>query len=294
MKTLLRPILNPPSLALVICLVVVLSCFIAVSKAQATNTPFSSLLLVHGYASDPDAWHDSGILAILEKNNWHPGGTFLVEPNGRFHLKATSGTSAQRYYLIDLPSEAPIRYQGTILEAIVASLLQKQPKTLLFAAGHSAGGVALRLAMVERPDLGIRGLITIAAPHRGTDTARLASFITQTPLAMITPFAGLGTLNRSQGLYADLDPEQPGNFLFWLNHREHPRAYYLSIIRKPDGLFSVDPIVPSESQDLTQVQALGRRAERVTSGSGHALQANDGNLMADTLDRWIAQAGQSH
>ncbi|HAT48738.1 MAG: alpha/beta fold hydrolase [Nitrospirae bacterium] len=289
MKTLLRQILKPRSLTPIIYLAVIFLFFVAVSKAQAANPPSSSLLLVHGYASDPDAWRDSGILAILEKNNWHPGGTFLVEPNGRFHLKATSSTPTQHYYLVDLPSEAPIRYQGTILEAIVASLLQKQPKTLLFAAGHSAGGVALRLAMVERPDLGIRGLITIAAPHRGTDTARLANFITQTPLAMITPLTGLGTLNRSQGLYADLDPEQPGNFLFWLNHREHPKAYYLSIIRKPEGLLSIDPIVPSESQDLTQVQALGRRAERVTSGSGHALQANDGNLIADTLDRWIAQ-----
>ncbi|HIJ84122.1 MAG TPA: hypothetical protein HPQ00_07940 [Magnetococcales bacterium] len=254
---------------------------------MASDRTAASLLLVHGYASDPEVWRKSGIVGVLETNGWHPGGKFLVGADGKFRFDAAFGDSVRRYYLADLPSEAPIRHQGEILDTLVSALVRQRPQAVVFAAGHSAGGVALRLAMVWRSSLGIRGLITIAAPHRGTDTAKLASFITQTPMAMMTPFVGMGTLNRSQNLYADLAPEEEGNFLFWLNRAKHPRAFYLSIVRESGGLLAMDPVVSSASQDLTQVQALGKLAQSITSGTGHALETNDGELMAEYLARWI-------
>ncbi|MBF0148267.1 MAG: hypothetical protein HQL85_19085 [Magnetococcales bacterium] len=146
--------------------------------------------------------------------------------------------------------------------------------------------------MVRYPNLGLRGLITIAAPHRGTETAKLAGFMAQTPMAMMAPFAGLGTLNRSRGRYADLAPEEPGNLLFRLNHSEHPKGHHLAIVREPGPLLAIDPIVSSASQEPTRVQALGQRAERVDSGSGHALEARDGTLIVEYLERWMATPWQ--
>ncbi len=260
------------------------------AQGRAEGMTPATLLLVHGYVSDPDGWRDSGITGILEANAWQRGGTFVAGVDGRLHLNAIPGNVPKRYYLADLPSEAPLGYQAELLEGMISQLSQQRPRALLYAVGHSAGGVALRLAMVRRPNPGIQGLITIASPHRGTESAKLAGFMAQTPMALMAPFAGMGTLNRSRGLYADLTPEESGNLLFWLNHSEHPKGHYLAIVRESGPLLAIDPIVSSDSQDLTRVQALGRRAERVESGSGHSLEARDGNLIVEYLERWMATA----
>ncbi|MBF0108195.1 MAG: hypothetical protein HQL76_03360 [Magnetococcales bacterium] len=256
-------------------------------RGTAIEKPSALLLLVHGYVSDPDAWNKSGISGILEQGGWRHGAVIPVGADGRFQLKSPPEAFSRRYHLADIPSEAPLEIQAEILARVMAALRQRHPETVLFAAGHSAGGVALRLMMVRRPDLGVAGLITIAAPHRGTDTAKLARFLTRTPMTLMTPFLGLGTLNRSAGLYADLAPEEQGNLLFRLNHSEHPKAHYLSIVRKAEGPLPLDPIVAPDSQDLTRIQALGSRAITVFSGSDHSLEARDGQWMNDYLQRWL-------
>ncbi|MBF0140699.1 MAG: hypothetical protein HQL74_10525 [Magnetococcales bacterium] len=252
------------------------------------NSQPVGLLLVHGYASGPDSWSQSGILDFLEAQGWHFGGLLQAGPGGEVQRRLTADHQDRLYYLVDLPSEAPLSAQADILQVMLSPFSRQQPHRLLFAAGHSAGGLALRLAMVRYPKLGIQGLITIATPNRGTDTAKLAHFLAQSPMAMVTPMLGLGTLNRSQNLYAELEPEQPGNFLFWLNHAPHPQAHYLAIIRESGGLTGIDPIVSAESQDLTRVTALRGRAERMVSGTGHALETRDAQHMLGIVARWLA------
>lgn len=261
--------------------------------ALATNQA-AGLILVHGYVSDPNSWSQSGILGVLEAEGWRFGGLLQAGPNGVVQKRLTQEHHDRLYYLVDLPSEAPLSGQAEILQVMLSSFSQEQPQRVLFAAGHSAGGIALRLAMVRYPELKIQGLITIATPNKGTDTAKLAHFLSQSPMAMVTPMLGLGTLNRSQNLYAELKPEQPGNFLYWLNHAQHPEAHYLAIVRESGGLATIDPIVTPDSQDLSQIPSLQGRAERIVSGTGHALEIQDAHQILDVLARWLAEKPESH
>jgi pimeloyl-ACP methyl ester carboxylesterase len=151
-------------------------------------------------------------------------------------------------------------------------------------AGHSAGGVLARLYMVQHPEAGVTALITIASPHRGTDSAELGLLVGQSPLGWMAPFFGGQVLNRSQALFHDLSRERPANLLFWLNRQEHPPAQYISVVRTDDSLLGLgDLIVPSWSQDMNQVYALRGRARKITAGSNHALQPADGQLLVRIL-----------
>ncbi|MBF0423362.1 MAG: alpha/beta fold hydrolase [Magnetococcales bacterium] len=260
----------------------------ATALPASASSPRADLLLVHGYASGPDAWRASGVMSRLQREGWRDCGGFQIGAEGSLRLAITGDQEERCLYRVDLPSEASLSYQADALHAIMTAMMRKRPQTVHLAAGHSAGGVVVRLAMVRYPELEFSGLITVATPHLGTDAAKLAHFLAQTPVSMMAPFIGLGTLNRSQRLYAELEPESPGNFLYWLNHARHPKAHYLAIVRHSGSLGGADPFVAPESQDLTRVEALKGRAEKVVSGSGHSLEAEDGQLMAEFFDRWLA------
>jgi hypothetical protein len=95
---------------------------------------------------------------------------------------------------------------------------------------------------------------------------------------------GLSTLNRSMGLYADLQPEHPGSLLFWLNRQPHPRdAHYFAIIRGTDPSISSDGLVPAFSQDLNPVLALRGQAQVLPSLGNHTLQPADAMLIMRSL-----------
>jgi len=94
---------------------------------------------------------------------------------------------------------------------------------------------------------------------------------------------GAETLNRSQGLYSDLLPEQPGRFLYELNRQPHPKAQYISIVRNPNSTDGGDLVVPAYSQDMRHVFALRNRAQSYMVNGGHSLTPNDGELIIDLL-----------
>ncbi|MBF0152207.1 MAG: alpha/beta fold hydrolase [Magnetococcales bacterium] len=241
------------------------------------------MVLVHGYFSDDKSWDQSGITAALQTAGWWDGGGVSTEGGLIQERVQIPAPGHPTFYRADLPSEAPVDLQARLLKLIVDRIFAKHPGEKRILVGHSAGGVVARLLMVLHPALDIQLLVTIAAPHLGTDKAEVALMVGSTPLGMIAPMFGADTLNRSQRLYADLVREQPGNFLYRLNHRRHPRARYVSVVRKEDTALSGDMTVPAWSQDLRHVAALNGQAESITVVAGHALGRVDGQTLVHIL-----------
>ncbi len=244
-----------------------------------------ALVLVHGYVSGYRTWADSGLLKTLQEAGWRDGGGYTAGgPEGLRPSRIPQPAGSRVVYRADLPSEAPLPVQAQWLKVILDAVKTNHPKEKLLAVGHSAGGVALRLAMVRNPTLGLHGLITIASPHLGTDRAVLGRLLGATPLALFAPLVGADTLNRSQELYQDLLPETDGSPLFRLNRSPHPPAHYISIIHAGDGLMDGDALVPTRSQDLRQVAALGNRAVSHQIQGDHGLTAADGVLLVRLIE----------
>jgi pimeloyl-ACP methyl ester carboxylesterase len=182
-----------------------------------------------------------------------------------------------------LPTEAPLAPQAQALGSYLDLIRARHPGEGLALVGHSAGGVVARLYLVQSPRAGVATLVTIASPHLGSETAEIGAFLGQTPLAMVAPMLGAGTLNRSQGLYHDLSRENPRSVLFWLNRQPHPPARYFSIVRSDDSLLG-DLVVPSWSQDMNRVPALRGRSARIEVKDDHGLSEADGRVLAEILE----------
>jgi pimeloyl-ACP methyl ester carboxylesterase len=176
--------------------------------------------------------------------------------------------------------------QSKHLVRYLAYLHGKYPDSALILVGHSAGGVLARLYMVQHPKTAVAALVTIASPHRGTESAELGLMAGQSPLSWMDSMLGIDTLNHSQGLYYDLMRENPNNLLGWLNYQRHPKALYVSIVRSEDDeTFGFgDLIVPAWSQDMNQVFALRGRVRTITMQGSHGLRAEDGRLLLRILN----------
>ncbi|MBF0125625.1 MAG: alpha/beta fold hydrolase [Magnetococcales bacterium] len=246
-----------------------------------------ALILTHGYFSGDEAWVQSGVTGELQSAGWEPGGSVRATARGIEFRPATQGIARRAYYLVDLPSEAPLVMQAQQFKEAVQAVRKQRGADRIVLIGHSAGGVVARLAMVRDPGMAIDGLITIAAPHLGTDKAEMVGLLASTPLSMVAPMMGADTLNRSRQLYDDLVRERPGSFLYWLNRQPHPKARYFSLIRRDAFVFFGDNTVPAWSQDMGKVAALKEVAKSATSGSDHALERQDGVELARILGEWL-------
>jgi pimeloyl-ACP methyl ester carboxylesterase len=241
-------------------------------------------VLVPGYLSGPRDWRASGVSDALEASGWRDGGDLQAGPRGVARPTPLAGWP-RTFYTVAMPSEAPLLAQARALATYLDRVRTWHPGEGLILVGHSAGGVVARLYMVQNPDAGVVALVTIASPHLGTDRAGLGALAGQTPLAWFAPLFGAETLNRSQGLYRDLLPENPQGVLFWLNRQPHPPAEYACIVRTDDGLTGLgDLVVPDWSQDLNNVIALRGRARRVPVADGHGLGAADGRVLVEILE----------
>lgn len=259
--------------------------------ASAGSAAAETVVLVQGYLGSPGSWRHSGIAGTLHNHGWVDSGHLTLSPAGVLKL-GQAADSPHRFVTVDLPTEAPTVIQSDMLAHYVAELRRQTGETRVIVVGHSAGGVVGRLAMVRHPDAGINGLVTIASPHLGTGAADFGRVIGQSPLSWITPFLGLGTINRSQVLYHDLSQEQPWNLLGWLNRQPHPDASYVSIVRVTNGARPDlgDSIAYGFSQDMNVVPALRGRAETLFSPGDHGLRADDGLLLVDVLRRLTPSA----
>jgi triacylglycerol lipase len=244
------------------------------------------VILIHGYISGDEAWAKSGVTRELMKKGWESGGSVTaIGSGGGLKFRGAAPKTDRVFYLADLPSEAPLRIQADALKEILLAIRKQRGVERTHLVGHSAGGVVARVLMVREPDLSIHTLITIASPHLGTDKAEVAGLIASTPLSMMAPMMGMDILNRSKSLYDDLARERPGNFLHWLNQQPHPKARYLSIVRREGFVFG-DNTVPAWSQDMRKIDALKDQAvTAITIGTNHALDEEDGGAVVEWLGR---------
>ena len=264
---------------------------------MAAGAAADVMVLVHGYRSDAGTWERSGVNQVLAANGWPRAGVLLPTLAGVQLLapQPTTG-SADRAYAVELPSEAPIPVQTSLLRQVLADLALREPGQPVVLVGHSAGGVVARAALVANAAAGVsapqvRALVTIASPHLGTGRALQGLNVIDTPFpfsileVMRVGGSNYDSLERSYGLLTDLVPAAPGSFLYGLNLQPHPAIRYVSVVRGDGYTFPGDRWVPGYSQDLNQVPALQGRAQLVAVASGHGLTPADGQAVADAVAR---------
>ncbi len=239
------------------------------------------LLMLPGYEGNA-SWRRNVALAPLVASGWRDHGVLVP---GRPPLPCADGEN--RFYTVVLDNEAPMMVQLAQLDSLVRPLLATCPNERLVIAGHSAGGVLGRLFVVRHPEAPVDLLVTIASPHLGTDVAQMARMAGDSPLGWMLDMMGEDSLNRSVGLFRDLEPaSHPGRFLFWLNHQPHPPIRYVSVIHPDDNIlpFGFGPaLVPAFSQDMNHVPALAGRSETIVTGAGHGLVPPEGELLTRLL-----------
>ncbi len=266
-------------------ILVVLLPFLVLTAAGARA---EVLVLIHGYLSGAGYWDESGVTTVLRQHGWQRAGVYAAGPGGISFFPAQGVQARNRFYAVDLPSEAPILVQVGQLHEVLAAITVNHPQEPVVLVGHSAGGVVARAALVRGDTRNVKALITIASPHLGTYRAEQALDATDIPFpfSLVTDFFGgdpYHTAMRSRSLYVDLIRPQPGSLLFWLNTQPHPDIKYVSIVRAEAEAGWGDNIVPAYSQDMNNVPALRGRSTLVTIPAGHSLVPQDGELLVKVL-----------
>lgn len=262
--------------------------FLPLHKANAEIA-----VLVHGYLSDAGAWERSGVNAMLRQSGWRYAGSLGFSPTGLIEFPVTTEQGEKLFYTVNLPSLAPAPAQASWLKAAVDLISQKNPEENITLVGHSAGGVVARLMLVQYGPGKVNRLITIAAPHLGTDKAiRALDAVDDSGMfGMVKEWfvreeIGDGlykTLKVSRGILFNLVPPAPGTLLFWLNAQPHPDIEYVSVVRSGGYVLAGDLVVPPFSQDMNMIPALRGKSKLWISYQGHELSPMDGKLLADLL-----------
>ena len=250
-------------------------------------------LLAHGDMSDPAVWEVSGVNSMLREDGWQYGGNLGYSPSGLLDSTVTLEHADKRFYTVQLPALAPAAIQAGWLNAALQHLATRYPGESINLVGHSAGGVVARLSLIQYGPGPVKRLVTIAAPHLGTDKAIDALDATNNSgmfgfikKALVKDAIGSGlykTLRQSRGVLIDLTPPAPGSMLFWLNAQAHPDIEYISIIRSSGFNIAGDIAVPPFSQDMNQVPALAGKSKPYIVIQGHELTPQDGKLLAEIL-----------
>lgn len=260
------------------------------SMARSDAGPGSqTLILVHGYQSGPSVWYDSGVVAALSRAGWINAG-ILHDQGGVVgwelplrQLPSSGGAAAgqRRFVAVSLPDEAPIAFQARWLTSYVQTVKQRFPGSELILAGHSAGAVVSRMVMVQHPEFGVSMLVSIAGPNHGAGLAGLGRAISDSPLGMVAPFMGLGTVNRSRGLYEDLNENSPNSAIRWLNQQPHPQARYVAVIHQNPGGSQVVELPSQGLLGIPGLRSVGARGgvSAYPVRSGHSLGPVDGQLL---------------
>ncbi|MFK5984672.1 MAG: alpha/beta fold hydrolase [Pseudomonadota bacterium] len=244
------------------------------------------LVFVHGFDSSANVWRNTGFFSYMRSQGWQDAGTLISHPrDGVVYLQAKQ-LKPYRMVTVDLPSAAPIQVQGQFLASYLKFLQQQSPQQSFSLIGHSVGGIVARYVLLQYPQFPIKRLISIASPHLGTGMAEAAELLAKTPLSLITPIVGGDIINDSEILMEQLQREEPGSFLFWLNRLKHPDINYISVVRSFGSLLDKDFYVPSYSQDLRYVRGI-QQARSFPSGGKHKLQYRDAFLVARLVNQSV-------
>lgn len=253
------------------------------------------LVLVHGFLGDSASWQQSGVLPVLEQAGWKFAGNWQSTQSGVRLQQAEQPAGEFAIHTVDLPSTAALMEQARFLGGMLGAIAKLRPTDTVDLIGHSAGGVVARLALVNYGVGTVTRLITIAAPHLGTERASQALDATDDRGL----FGGIKrwfverkvgddmyrTIQSSRWALSDLAPPVPGNLLYWLNNRQHPDIIYVAVVRGTAFGMPGDQVVPAASQDLRRVLALnGRASIRVVAGD-HQLSRQDGQLLSELVSR---------
>lgn len=248
------------------------------------------LILVHGYQGSVFSWENSGVSPVLQQFGWKRAGILVGAPQGLVPVPTKWQDADNKVINLQLNSEAPLSGQANVFTTALRWVNDRYPAEKIIIAGHSLGGVVARLSMVRSGAPNVKALITIASPHLGTVLAYrgLDEIDDPFPINKIKEFfAGndYDMLLRSRGLLHDIVPAVPGKLLHWLNTREHPPIKYFSIVRSSVNGGLGDPIVPGFSQDMGNVQAIGKRSTRTIQGFVHGLTVLDGYALVNILEQ---------
>lgn len=248
-------------------------------------------VFVHGYLGHAHSWERSGVTTALSNNSWRYQGILL--PNYYSGLRILPKTHdlsphSKLFYSVELPSLMALPVQAAFLQQALMFVRTQHPEENISLIGHSAGGVAARLALVRYGAGQVKRLITIASPHMGTfRAAQGLDFADNSGLfGIIKSFFGgdLYDLARdSRPLLYTLLPPRRGTLLYGLNHMPHPDIDYISIIRTTHGGLSGDHIVPGFSQNMNSVKALSGQSTVLYSPSPHLLVPQDGAIISAIL-----------
>lgn len=250
------------------------------------------LVLVHGYLGGAESWDKSGVTTVLEQNGWRHAGTYASGPGDIYLFPGRSGTvenKGNRFYTVNLPSEAPVMVQAFELQKMLATINEKSNDERMIIAAHSAGGIVSRAALVHGDFPNVVKLITIATPHVGTVRAEQVLDATDIPfpLSLMTDFVGgqtYHTVRRSRHLLIDLTRPRPGSLLYHLNTEPHPDIEYVSVIRSDGEFLTGDRIVPGFSQDMNNVPALRGKSSVIPVSGHHELGFMDGSTLVGLLE----------
>lgn len=228
----------------------------------------------------------NGATPVLQQYGWRDGGNFLMTPQGPYNAVPEMGKPVNQFYTVTLPSRASMLLQADLLNLYLQTIYAQRQEPLILV-GHSSGGVIARTWLVRSPNVPVSGLITIASPHLGSPLADIADNVIGTPMGDFIDALGFDKWsNDSKNFYEDLRTEEPGHFLYWLNHQPHPPINYVSIMRenqpRPDRY---DFVVPVYSQNMNNVFALRGRSAVFQVESEHFVSIRDGYALANILSR---------
>jgi pimeloyl-ACP methyl ester carboxylesterase len=247
------------------------------------------LVLVHGYHSGAYAWEQSGVSSILENNGWPRGGLYTTAGPGVSMVPAAAVNASNKAFTVDLPSEAPVNLQASLLAVVLADLRSRYPGEPMTLVGHSAGAIVARTVLVQGGGGGVNRLVSIAAPNLGTERTvqALNAADVPWPFSYVADFfagEGYDTVRRSRHLLIDLLPATPGTFLGWLNQQPHPDIEYIAVVRGHNLRMSGDWMVPGMSQDLNNVHAIAGKARVMTVPAEHELNPLDAAVLLEILN----------
>lgn len=171
--------------------------FSPLSKAE-------TVVLVHGYLSDSQAWLKNKITLPLLQDGWIYGGNYILTPSG-FSTPSTQNLTKKGkvFFTVDLPADAPIEFQAGLLGQYLQNLYSARNEAVVLV-GHSAGGEVARAWLTKETPVLSKALITIASPHLGTPLAEIGNLTTKTPLTNAIRIPGFKNIRESEAVSTTL------------------------------------------------------------------------------------------